>query len=180
MKVYATAELPNHRRRGEASMTQVKTNKQIEFRAASDCDIISRLKGGAMRSGMSQQLFSFSLLTSRSSTGVRAHNKWKVKTKNETGELLISVLTTGIKREKYTKRSVAYSKVRKHFNVLCSGTAAPQLTVKKTLYKYTWTVLQGCAEAQQCAAAARHGSKYPQQASVLEDPPKAIRKLTTE
>lgn len=50
-----------------------------------------------------------------------------------------------------------------------------QLSVEKTLYKYTGTGLQGAVKEQQCAtaaaAAARRGSKYPKQASVLEDPP---------
>lgn len=35
-------------------------------------------------------------------------------------------------------------------------------------------------EEQQCEAAVRRGSKYPQQAAVLEDPPKAVRHPTTE
>ena len=72
-------------------------------------------------------------------------------------------------REKDTKRSVATLKRwEKHFNVLCSETDAPQLCVEETLYKYTWAVLQGGVEDQQCTAAAaaaapRHSDKYPQQ-----------------
>lgn len=84
----------------------------------------------------------------------------------------------------YEKKCCHTQRWEKHFNVLCSETDAPQLCVEETLYKYTWAVLQGGVEEQQCTAAAaaapRHSDKYPQQASVLEDPPKAVRHLTTE
>lgn len=82
-----------------ASMFQVKRNKQIQSRVANDCDIISRLKVGDDEKWNEPTAFFFQPTeTSSSSTGVRERkNKWKVTTQDESGELHLSVLTTGVK-----------------------------------------------------------------------------------